>query len=94
MSTSPPAPTAPALQGSSNFRDYLLTNRLYRRCPLVEVPGPAHVMDVLWQVQQAFLDAAFKTIETDFGGLPRYLEGPMGLGPRELDRMRERLLEA
>lgn len=74
--------------------DYLLTNRLYRRSPLVEARGPEHVMDVLWQVQPAFLHAAFDAIDTDFGGLPRYLEGPMGLGPRELDRLRERLLEA
>lgn len=74
--------------------DYLLTNQLYRRSPLVETHGPAHVMDVLWQVQPAFLDAAFDAIDTDVGGLPRYLEGPMGMGPRELERLRERLLEA
>jgi protein-tyrosine phosphatase len=74
--------------------DYLLTNRLYRRSPLVEAYGPAHVMDVLWQVQPAFLDAAFEAIDTDFGGLPNYLEGPMGLGPKALENLRERLLEA
>ena len=74
--------------------DYLLTNRLYRRSPLVEAHGPAHVMDVLWQVQPAFLDAAFEAIDTDFGGLPNYLEGPMGLGPKALENLRERLLEA
>jgi protein-tyrosine phosphatase len=74
--------------------DYLLNNQLYRRSPLVEAHGPAHVMDVLWQVQPAFLQAAFDAIDADVGGLPKYLEGPMGLGPRELDRLRERLLEA
>lgn len=74
--------------------DYLLTNQLYRRSPLVDTHGPAHVMDVLWRVQPAFLDAALDTVERDFDGLARYLERPMGLGPRELDRLRERLLEA
>ena len=75
-------------------QDYLLTNQLYVRSPLVEARGPAHVMDVLWSVQPAFLDAAFATIEQAFGSLPRYLEGPMGLGPRELDQLRTSLLEA
>jgi protein-tyrosine phosphatase len=74
--------------------DYLLTNQLYRRSPLVEAHGPAHVVDVLWQVQPAFLQAAFDAIDSDAGDLARYLEGPMGLGPNELERLRERLLEA
>lgn len=74
-------------------QDYLLTNRLFRRSPLVQARGPAHVMDVLWSVQPAFLDAAFATIEQEFGGLPSYLEGPIGLGPRELAQLRASLLE-
>ena len=73
--------------------DYLLTNRLYVRSTLVEAHGPAHVMDVLWSVQPAFLEAAFATIEQEFGGLQSYLAGPMGLGPRERDRLRASLLE-
>ena len=68
------------------LHDYLLTNRLYVRSPLVEARGPKHVMDVLWSVQPVFLEAAFATIEQDFGGLSRYLEGAMGLGPRELQQ--------
>lgn len=75
------------------LHDYLLTNQLYVRSPLVEARGPKHVMDVLWSVQPAFLEAAFATIEQDFGGLPRYLEGPMGLGPRELQQLQGALLE-
>ncbi|MCW5670833.1 MAG: tyrosine-protein phosphatase [Hydrogenophaga sp.] len=74
--------------------DYLLTNHLYVRSPLVEVRGPAHVMDVLWSVQPAFLEAAFTTIEQEFGGLNRYLEGPMGLDALALERLRASLLEA
>ena len=76
------------------LQDYLLTNRLYVRSPLVEARGPAHVMDVLWSVQPAFLDAAFTAIEADFGGVPQYLEGPMGLDAGALDRLRASLLEA
>ena len=73
--------------------DYLLTNQLYRRSPLVDAHGPAHVMDVLWRVQPAFLEAALATVEREFGGMGQYLQGPMGLGPRELSRLRVRLLE-
>lgn len=76
------------------LQDYLLTNQMYVRSPLVEARGPAHVMDVLWSVQPAFLDAAFAAIEQDFGGLPRYLAGPMGLGPGELEGLRASLLES
>lgn len=74
-------------------QDYLLTNQLYRRSPLVESRGPSHVMDVLWSVRPAFLEAAFTAIDAEFGGLPRYLEGPMGLGPQEIERLRDSLLE-
>lgn len=73
--------------------DYLLTNQLYRRSPLMDVQGPAHVMNVLWRVQPAFLEAALDTVEREFGGLNRYLQGPMGLGPQALSRLRARLLE-
>ena len=76
------------------LQDYLLTNHLYVRSPLVEARGPAHVMDVLWSVQPAFLDAAFTTIESDFGGVPQYLQGPMGLDAGALGRLRASLLEA
>ncbi len=73
--------------------DYLLTNQLYRRSPLVKADGPAHVVNVLWGVQPAFLNAAFDTVAREFGGMDRYLQGPMGLEPTSMARLRERLLE-
>ncbi|QHE85654.1 tyrosine-protein phosphatase [Hydrogenophaga sp. BPS33] len=75
-------------------QDYLLTNQFYQRSPLVQARGPAHVMDVLWSVRPAFLEAAFDAIEQDFGSLERYLQGPMGLGPREQAQLRASLLES
>ncbi len=74
--------------------DYLLTNRLYVRSPLIEVRGPAHVMDVLWGVQPAFLDAAFSTIESEYGGVENYLAGPLGLDSGQLEKLRYSLLDA
>jgi len=73
--------------------DYLLTNQLYRRDPAMEGKGPAHVMQVLWQVQPAFLQAAFDTVETQHGGMHAYLQGAIGLQSAELAELRQRFLE-
>lgn len=73
--------------------DYLLTNQRYRRKPRLQAEGPAHVANVLWTVQPAFLDAALATVEREFGGMRRYLQGPMGLGPAAMARLHQRLLE-
>jgi protein-tyrosine phosphatase len=74
------------------MEDYLLTNRLYRRDPAVEGHGPAHVMAVLWQVQPRFLQAAFDTMDREYGGLSRYLSGPVGINAPDLEQLRRTLL--
>jgi protein-tyrosine phosphatase len=73
--------------------DYLLTNQLYRRDPQLEGKGPPHVMQVLWQVQPAFLEAAFDTVEAQHGGMHAYLQGAIGLQTAELAELRQRFLE-
>ncbi|MBX3611085.1 MAG: tyrosine-protein phosphatase [Hydrogenophaga sp.] len=72
--------------------DYLLTNRLYRRDARVEEPAPPEVLEVLWQVQPAFLHTAWRCIDEEFGGIDAYLAGPMGLSPALRQRLRDRLL--
>lgn len=69
------------------MQDYLLPNRLYRRSPSVEESGPAHVMDVLWQVQ-----AAFDSMDQDHGGVSSYLAGPVGMkdDERAIERQEKR----
>ena len=74
------------------MEDYLLTNRLYRRDPAVEGHGPAHVMGVLWQVQPGFLQAAFDTMDREYGGLSHYLAGPVGIQAQDLEQLRRALL--
>lgn len=74
------------------MQDYLLTNRFYRRSPSVEEAGPAHVMDVLWQVQPAFLQAAFDAMNRDHGGVSCYLAGPMQISADECEQLRQTLL--
>ena len=75
------------------MEDYLLTNRLYRRDHTVEGHGPAHIMGVLWQVQPAFLQTAFDTIDREYGGLSRYLAGPVGIDALEREQLCQALLE-
>jgi len=72
--------------------DYLLTNQLYRRDPNMEGKGPAHVMKVLWQVQPAFLHAAFEAVDQQ-GGMADYLRGPIGLSEQDLAELQLILLE-
>jgi len=76
------------------MQDYLLTNQFYRRVPAIEGAGPAHVMEVVWQVQPAFLQTAFDVIDRDYGGLSGYLAGPLDLRADELAELRYRLLLA
>jgi len=72
--------------------DYLLTNQLYRRDAQLEGQGHPHVLQVLWQVQPAFLHAAFETVDAQHGGMPNYLHGAIGLSPQELAELRQMLL--
>ena len=75
------------------MEDYLLTNELYRRVASVEGAGPAHVMEVVWQVQPAFLHAAFDVMEHEYGGLWGYGTGALGIRSDEIAALREGLLE-
>ena len=75
------------------MQDYLLSNQLYRRSRSVEEAGPAHVMDVLWQVQPAFLQAAFDAMDRFHGGVSCYLAGPMGINSDEQEQLHQALLD-
>ena len=75
------------------MQDYLLSNERYRRVATVEGAGPAHVMEVVWQVQPAFLQAAFDVIDREYEGLWGYVNGALGFGSDEVAALREGLLE-
>lgn len=75
------------------MEDYLLTNQRYRREPSWEGQGPAHVMAILWQVQEAFLHAAFDEIHRSHGSLQAYLQGPVGLTRARQGQLQQRLLQ-
>jgi protein-tyrosine phosphatase len=51
------------------------------------------VLDVLWKVQADFLEAALQVVQTDHGGVDRYLEQSLGLGPARRKRLQQLYLE-
>ena len=74
------------------MRDYLITNeRLAGRLH----PGtlPPAVGAVLWSVQEDFLHAAFEAVDADYGGVDAYLHKGIGLGPSQMQRLREMYLD-
>ncbi|MBV8618603.1 MAG: tyrosine-protein phosphatase [Curvibacter sp.] len=75
------------------LHDYLLTNQLYRRPAEVSGQAPADVLNVLWQVQPPFLEAAMTTIRDVHGGVLPYLDRALGVGPAELERLRSLYLQ-
>lgn len=74
--------------------DYLLTNELYRRPPLPPTKTRRDVLEVLWRVDEGFLDAALHALDADQGGIDRYLGQRLGLTRAARDTLAARYLEA
>jgi protein-tyrosine phosphatase len=69
------------------MEDFLLTNALYRRQHTTsQTDAPQEVLDVLWRVQAEFMEAALHAVDTDHGGMGRYLE-KLGVGRSARDRL-------
>jgi protein-tyrosine phosphatase len=60
-------------------QDYLLSNEVFRHAPLAHDTLSPEALAVLWRVQPAFLDAALHAVDTDHGGIDRYLSRRLGL---------------
>ena len=71
------------------MQDYLLTNDLYRMPTLNTSKTPQEVLNVLWRVQEAFLDAALQAVDADYGGVDAYLTDELGVGTKERARLNE-----
>lgn len=59
---------------------------------LGEAPD-ASAIDVICGVEASYLDESFSVMATTYGSVDRYLEAVAGLGPSQLCRLREALLE-
>ena len=75
------------------MEDYLLTNAHYQR-PVAAVAGrlPEEALEVLWRVQEPFLDAAMELVDRDHGGMDRYLAEVLGMDRAARARLAERYL--
>ncbi len=69
------------------MRDYLLTNDFYRMPVLADPRAPNEVLNVLWRVQEDFLNAALDAVDADYGGMPIYLERELRVGEAERRRL-------
>ena len=67
------------------MQDYLLTNAYYKRPAVSSTEAPMEVLQVLWRVQEEFLDVALDALDADYGGVDGYLAK---LGVHEAQRAR------
>lgn len=76
------------------MQDYLLTNALYR--PPSDW-GDAHstppALQVLWRVQEDFLEAALHGVEVEYGGIASYLERALRLNAAAQQRLAQLYLQ-
>jgi protein-tyrosine phosphatase len=75
------------------MEDYLLTNTHYQMPARPTITLSQDVLNILWRVQEGFLEAAFHTVDTEFGGVPRYLQNQLGLDASRQRRLREHYLQ-
>jgi protein-tyrosine phosphatase len=75
------------------FQDYMLTNLLWRIDPSATGNLPADVTTALGRAEEAFLAAAYETIDTEFGGMDNYLSQELGLQQPQRTRLSELYLE-
>ena len=69
------------------MQDYLLTNQLFRMPRPSSELASREVLDVLWRVQEDFLEAAFAAVEDDYKSVANYLQQALGVGDREQKRL-------
>lgn len=75
------------------MQDYLLTNTYFKMPSAGHGFAPQEVLEVLWRVQEDFLNAAFLAVDSDFGGVESYLSNQMGLGAAQRGRLLELYLQ-
>jgi protein-tyrosine phosphatase len=74
-------------------QDYLLTNRVFQQPPAAQGGLSAEVLAVLWRVQPGFLHAALQAVDSDHGGVERYLSQRLGMGAPARQQLMQLYLE-
>ena len=80
--------TALGVSQADIWKDYLLTNQLYKRNSTGVTTLSPDVAKIVWEVQESFLKASLEVIEKDHGGMTNYLEQALKLSPAALQKLR------
>ncbi len=75
------------------MQDYLLSNDVFRPPPLPPGNAMSEALAVMWRVEAGFLNAALQAVDADHGGVDRYLQQRLGLGPAALETLADRYLQ-
>lgn len=70
-------------------RDYLLTNQHYRMPVRSDHRVPMEVLQVLWRVQEDFLQASYDAIRADYGDVDVYLRERLGVRPEARQHLQQ-----
>ena len=80
------------VHGDLIVEDYMLTNRFYRRDPAASTDLPDEVRRSLALVDASFLNAAFETVNAEYGDLESYFSAGLGLGRQKRAALEARYL--
>ncbi len=76
------------------MQDYLLTNTLYRPPAILQSHAPQEALQVLWSVQENFLNAALDMVDAQYGSVQTYLREVLGLDAAAQAALAQRFLQA
>jgi protein-tyrosine phosphatase len=79
--------TALGVSQADIWKDYLLTNQLYKRNSTGVTTLSPDVAKIVWEVQESFLNAALDEIQIRHNGIHNYLHSQLGLTPAALSRL-------
>jgi protein-tyrosine phosphatase len=85
--------TALDVSESDIWRDYLLTNQLYKRNSTGVTNLSPDVLKIVWEVQDSFLQASLEQIQASHGNIQNYLSNELGLTPAAKLRLQSLYLD-
>ena len=78
---------------SDIWRDYLLTNQLYKRNSTGVTNLAPDVLKIVWEVQESFLQASLEQIQISHGNVQNYLSNELGITPAAKLRLQSLYLD-
>jgi protein-tyrosine phosphatase len=75
------------------WRDYLLTNQLYKRNSIGATSLAPDVLKIVWEVQESFFQASLEEIHARYGNVQNYLGQELNLTPAALLRLQSLYLD-